>query len=140
MSGSKKWTIKATEDFERSLKDLLKNYYKKDPKGKTEFKLLLKSFIEQLRTTTLPKTSLLETKREKAPSKSLGSEQLLAKLYFKLPRLRGSAGEGRIIYLIDSEKKEIKLLYIYTHKQYSTRPPDKLLKDLIKQNGKEPGL
>jgi len=137
MSGLGKWLIKATEDFERSLNNLLKSHYRKDQKGKSEFGLLLKTLIEQLRTTTFPKTSLLEARQEKAPSKSLKPGQLLAKLYFRLPRLKGSAGEGRIIYLIDTERKEIKLLYIYTHKDYSGRPPDKFLRDLMKQNSKE---
>jgi hypothetical protein len=55
----------------------------------------------------------------------------LWKLEFKMPQLRGAAEQGRLIYLLDFRKKEVVLVWIYTHAEFEKRPPDKNLKHLF---------
>ena len=48
-----------------------------------------------------------------------------------MPQLRGSAEQGRLIYLLDITKQEVVLLWIYTHAEFEKRPPDQNLKRLL---------
>ena len=48
-----------------------------------------------------------------------------------MPQLRGAAGQGRLIYLLEFTKKEVIIIWIYTHAEFEKRPPDKNLKRLL---------
>ena len=48
-----------------------------------------------------------------------------------MPQLRGAAEQGRLIYLLDITKKEVVLVWIYTHAEFEKRPPDQNLKRLL---------
>lgn len=50
-----------------------------------------------------------------------------------MPQLRGAAGQGRLIYLLNTTRKEVTLVWIYTHAEFEKRPPDKSLKRLLRE-------
>ena len=45
-----------------------------------------------------------------------------------MPSLNGAAKEGRLIYLFNPELSEVFFVWIYTHAEFSKRPPDSELK------------
>jgi hypothetical protein len=61
----------------------------------------------------------------------------LWKLEFGMPSLKGESGEGRLIYLIDTEGSAVYLLWIYTHSEFKTRPPDKSIRRLAEEARQE---
>lgn len=56
----------------------------------------------------------------------------LWKLHFDMPRLRGAAGEGRLIYLIDQQRRIVYPVWIYTHDEFAKRPPEREMRRLLK--------
>jgi hypothetical protein len=50
---------------------------------------------------------------------------LLYKAYFPADGLRGAASAARLLYLVNPGQRQIVLVWIYTHKQYAKRPPEK---------------
>ena len=78
-------------------------------------------------------------KLEPFHSKKLSPGYKLAKYYFRSPGLSGSAGEGRLLYLIDDQAKAVVFLMVYSHKDYETRPRDDLIEDLVKEAEKQRG-
>ena len=136
MPSSRKWKVLRIDEFDKSLKNLLKSYYRRNEKGKRKFQELLMELLGQLQKTEFPLSPYWKGKPEPSPSGSIFPGQTLAKLYMKLPGLDGAAREGRIIYLIDRNRREIKLLYIYTHKDFVKRPSDKLIRKLLGRSGR----
>jgi hypothetical protein len=57
----------------------------------------------------------------------------LRKLKFTMPGLKGASGLGRLLYIVDEQRKEIHLLWIYTHQEFSKQPPTKDLKKAAKE-------
>ena len=63
---------------------------------------------------------------------SLPQELKFSKLRFEMqPRLGGASGQGRLIYLVDSKRSRIVLLWIYTHEEFPKRPDDQGLRNEI---------
>ena len=119
--------------FEKSVRNIIKTIYRKDKQGKEEFKELLERIISLLKKEAFPKHSEFHGRPEKAPRKSLKKGETLGKGYFSLPRTQGASREGRMLYLVDTNKKRIVLLCVYTHSEFEKRPPDELIKDLLEQ-------
>lgn len=57
------------------------------------------------------------------------------KLYFACPTLKGKAGMGRLMYLIDDKNSDVHLPYIYTHQIWPKRPPNSVMNDVFRQFG-----
>ncbi|TFI51854.1 hypothetical protein BLD44_024020 [Mastigocladus laminosus UU774] len=46
---------------------------------------------------------------------------------------KGASGQVRLMYLINTTTFTIKLVWIYSHEQFTKRPADKELKSVIKE-------
>ena len=46
---------------------------------------------------------------------------------------QGASGKIRLMYLVEENKRVIKLLWIYSHQQFEKRPSDRVLKDVIQE-------
>ncbi len=123
MTGSQAFQIKPTNNFEQSLKDLIRARYKRNPNGEALFrKMLTKKFTVLCAQGKLPGSQF-----EKWPSDSAIEGWELWKNYFTMPSLSGAAGEGRMIYLVHRATSTILPLWIYTHAEFEGRPPNDAL-------------
>ncbi|MGK7929050.1 MAG: hypothetical protein AB4290_28080 [Spirulina sp.] len=50
-----------------------------------------------------------------------------------MPDLKGASGQGRLMYLVDREKYEIELVWIYTHEEFPKRPSERNLKQILEE-------
>ncbi len=128
MSGSTPFQVIPSGRFQRSVEDFIKNHYKKNPKGEKEFKELVAGYYTSL--ATMPRQGLapLEPWPASTPQ-SIQSDWELRKRDFSAPRLGGGAGQGRFIYAVHKQMKVVVPFWIYTHKQFEGRPPEKSLKE-----------
>jgi hypothetical protein len=111
VNGSDKFRIKLSENFEKGLQKILRTHYRKNPAGKSEFVELIQKFIKLLSIDPRPRPPLGHL--EPWPQDTKRAEWELWKLEFKMPLLRGAAGQGRLIYLINAKQKEVGLVWIY---------------------------
>jgi mRNA-degrading endonuclease RelE of RelBE toxin-antitoxin system len=115
MSGSGEYSVVATEKFERDVRKLRKSHYAKDQRGEKEFEARVKEIVGGLTENPRPPGSRLEP----WPTGSSVQGWELRKLRFVMPRLRGAAREGRLIYLVSDAEKKVALLWLYTHEEFS---------------------
>jgi hypothetical protein len=127
VTGSPESRLRRTETFERSLQQLIRSHYKKNKGGLKDFLELLTKKLGALAVgSPLSNTSL-----EPWPAQTFAEGWQLWKHYFSMPGLSGAAGEGRLIFLMRSDKSSVLPLWVYTHKDFSGRPPDSELKGAI---------
>lgn len=119
--------INPSDKFKRSYKELLKRHYKGE-KAKKVFQDCIAQIIKNLSSNPLMPNSFAEGW---PGSLSKPEEWEFRKYYFDMPNLRGAAGEGRLMYLVDRTQSVIELAWIYTHSEFPKRPPDKNLKQLL---------
>nr|WP_242032847.1 hypothetical protein [Oscillatoria sp. FACHB-1406] len=82
--------------------------------------------LENLIDNPYPQNS----RHEPLPGKlKLSEEWTFHKLDLKISK--GASGQVRLMYLVNTTTKMIKLVWIYSHEQFSKRPPDRELKGLI---------
>ncbi|MDB9311594.1 hypothetical protein PN462_00670 [Spirulina sp. CS-785/01] len=125
-SGSLAYKIKPSEKFKTSFVALRKSHYKKSKKLQTQFKETIQKKVEEI--SSEPRCADLEP----IPSNLKLPEHLeLRKLHFKMPNLQGESRQGRLIYIVNHEKQEIDLVWLYTHKEFQKRPSDKNLQQVI---------
>jgi hypothetical protein len=115
--------------FQRSVKDFIKNHYKKNPKGEKEFKELVAGYYTSL--ATMPRQGLapLEPWPASTPQ-TIQSDWELRKWDFSAPRLAGAARQGRFIYAVHKQMKVVVPFWMYTHKQFGGRPDQRPLKEV----------
>lgn len=129
MSGSPQFQIKPTANFERSLKDLLRRRYKRNPGGQQALLALLgRCLVALANEGRLPRARL-----EKWPHRALVPSWELWKHHFQMPGLSGSASEGRLMYLINKMTATILPIWIYTHAEFEGRPVDEGLAAAISE-------
>ncbi len=131
MNGSSEFQIKLLENFEREQKKLIRDRYRKKPSAAAKFTELIQQFIIILSANPRPRPPLGHLEPWPKGTNCAGWE--LWKLEFKMPTLRGAAGQGRLIYLINTVQKQVVLVWIYTHAEFEKRPPDKSLKRLLEE-------
>ncbi len=128
MRGSRNYSIRRTPKFEQTLKQLLKSAY---PKSKPSKELIDGLYLVLEVLSTDPR---FESLCRREPSKHLnippGCE--LWKVAFDLPGVRGALQAARIIYLICEARREVILVWAYSHKQFEGRPPHRDLKKALK--------
>ena len=129
MNGSEQFHIKLSKNFDKTQQKLIRDRYRKNQAGLVKFVELIQKFLRILSIDPRPRPPLGHL--EKCPKGSSREGLELWKLEFKMPQLRGAAEQGRLIYLLDITKKEVVLLWIYTHAEFEKRPPDKNLKHLL---------
>lgn len=121
MAGLPPFSIENTDHFKRSFKKLEKFH-----RGK--FTEIVADILERLIEDPYP----LSSRQEPLPSKiQLLNGWTFHKLEFKISK--GASGQLRLMYLVNASTCVIRLLWIYSHEQFSKRPPDKDLKDVIQE-------
>lgn len=119
MTGLPPYSIKKTESFVRSFKKLAKSYRK-------EAIDILIAAIEGLISNPFPSKSRDEILPAKTP---LPENWTFHKLEIWLGK--GASGQIRLMYLVNEDVMEIRLLLIYSHEQYAKRPADRDIRDVI---------
>ncbi len=126
MTGSTPYLLEKSANFERSLKKLVKSY--KSKSQQRDFLKVIGNYLEELIINPYPP----QARTEPLPSGlKLPDEWQFYKLVIVIAP--GASGQIRIMYLVDENQKIIKPLWIYNHQQFVKRPPDKDIKDVIKE-------
>lgn len=121
MTGSTPFSIEESENFKRSFKKLAKVH------GSSFVKLVVE-VLEDLIDDQYPRNS----RNESLPGKvRLTEEWTFHKLEFKFAK--GASGQIRLMYLVNETECVIKLVWIYSHEQFSKRPTNRDLKSVIKE-------
>lgn len=121
MTGSNPFSVKPSDNFNRSFKKLGKTY------GAT-FTDKVEEVLEELIDESYPTIS----RNEPLPSNlKLPEGWTFHKIAFK--HSKGASGQIRLMYLVNGSSLQIKLLWIYTHEQFTGRPADKNLKSTIRE-------
>jgi hypothetical protein len=127
-NGSPIFRVDPLPRFERSLKALKKGF--KSKRQEQQFveavMLLLQGLVQEPRH--------LDSRLETIP-KGIGLSDGIEfrKLRFEVPGTSGAAGEGRLMYLVNYEDCLIHLLWIYTHEEFKGRPPEKDLRQILRE-------
>jgi len=130
VSGCARYNLQVTSTFESWLKRLLDVHYFDDAIGRSRFTTFLDQAFRQLESNP---RKIVGAKPEPWPPGRRSSMHGLEfyKLYFSMPRLTASARQGRLMYLVHERECLVYLVWIYTHADFNTRPPDKDLKPLL---------
>jgi hypothetical protein len=137
VNGSKKSLIRPSEIFKRTQQKLLRDRYRKNKTGGDNFVKLIKEIIQELMDHPrlrefVPTTGgVVRAHLEPFPKGSSREGYELWKLELNMPQLQGGAEKGRLIYLLNVTRKEVTLLWIYTHAEHKKRPPDRELKRFL---------
>lgn len=123
---SVQYDLVLSDKFNSSLEQLLKAHYRRDKKAYRAFIDLLENF----------KKEVVENFEIGAPMPfpcrdPINNCQLRKQRWQKLPGLSGGSKRGRLIYLVDTERKIITFVWIYTHEEFKTQPPDRELHKVI---------
>ncbi|KAF3885117.1 MULTISPECIES: hypothetical protein [Nostocales] len=121
MTGSTHFLIEESENFKRSFKKLAKVLG-------TNFIERIGDVLEGLIEDQYP----INSRQEPLPSKiQLPEGWTFHKLELKVSK--GASGQIRLMYLINANNCVIKLVWIYSHEQFSKRPGDKDIKSVIRE-------
>ncbi|NET81116.1 MAG: hypothetical protein F6J94_03835 [Moorea sp. SIO1F2] len=122
MTGSNPFSIEASHKFKRSLKKLAKFHG-------NSFVELVTQIVENLKQDPYPR----KYRQEPLPKKTNLYDEgwTFHKLEFTVSK--GASGQIRLMYLVNTTTSVIKLVWIYTHKQFEKRPDDKDLRSVIQQ-------
>lgn len=121
MTGSTPFLIEESDNFKRSFKKLAKSLG-------SDFVELVAETLEALTEDCCP----INSRNEPLPAKvQLPEGWTFNKLTLKARR--GASGQVRIMYLVNTIDSIIKLVWIYNHEQFSKRPADKDIKDVIEE-------
>jgi mRNA-degrading endonuclease YafQ of YafQ-DinJ toxin-antitoxin module len=121
VTGSTPFLIEDSDNFNRSFKKLVKVHREQ-----------LITLIEQTLEALIEDQYPLNSRQEPLPSKiDLPDEWTFHKLELRFAR--GASGQIRLMYLVNLTTCTIKLVWIYSHEQFSKRPADVDLKNVIKE-------
>ncbi len=130
MTGSDVYQTKPLSNFEASYKKLVKKHYRKNRQARKEFVELVEQFLGLMRSDPKPPGDIGHPEPWPRGTAQEGFE--LWKIHFGMPSIRGAAGEGRLVYLIDEEERVVYPLWIYTHDEFDKRPPDREMGRLLR--------
>ncbi|BAQ63772.1 hypothetical protein [Geminocystis sp. NIES-3709] len=126
MNGSTLYLLEQTVYFEKSFQKLVKTYKSQDEK--IRFSQNISNYLDALIINPYPP----QARTEPLPSGlKLSQEWRFYKLVIVIAK--GASGQIRIMYLLNEKDKIIKPLWIYSHQQFTKRPPDKEIKQVIQE-------
>ncbi|HEY9669848.1 MAG TPA: hypothetical protein V6D11_00195 [Waterburya sp.] len=121
MTGSTPFSIEESENFKRSFKKLAKIHG-------VGFVELVAEILEDLIEDQYPTNS----RNEPLPGKiQLTEGWTFHKLEFRISK--GASGQIRLMYLVNPTACIIRLVWIYSHDQFTKRPADRDLKSVINE-------
>lgn len=121
MTGSNPFSIKPSDNFQRSFKKLAKNY-------RSDLTEQVSKTLEVLLKDPYPRNC----RQEPLPgSLKLSDSWTLHKLDIKIGK--GASGQVRLIYLVNESQAVIQLIWIYSHEQFKKRPADRDLQRVIEE-------
>jgi mRNA-degrading endonuclease RelE of RelBE toxin-antitoxin system len=121
VTGSTPFSIEKSDNFQRSFKKLAKFHG-------TGFVELVAQVLEDLLEDPYPYNS----RQEPLPGKiRLPEEWTFHKLELRFSK--GASGQIRLMYLVNANTYTIKLVWIYSHEQFTKRPGDADLKSVIQE-------
>lgn len=128
MSESREFRVERDdEDFTAELAAFEKEYYRRKKEPLENFRALLEDIFDSLEANPRNKNPPLRRVRahfEPWP-KGLQQEHLeFWKLTFPMPGHAGDSGQGRLMYLVNLRSNLVLPVWIYTHKNYTKRPPE----------------
>jgi mRNA-degrading endonuclease YafQ of YafQ-DinJ toxin-antitoxin module len=126
VTGSTLFLLEKTDNFQRSFKKLIKSY--KSKIQQQEFIEVVSSYLEQLIVDPY-----LPQSRDEPLSGGMKVPELWTFHKLAFTTSKGASGQIRLIYLVNENQKIIKPLWIYNHEQFKKRPPDKDIKDVLKE-------
>ena len=133
MTGSTLFLLEKTDNFERSFRKLVKSY--KSKLQQQEFIEVVSNYLEQLIVDPYPPQS-----RDEPLSGGMKIPELWTFHKLAFTTSKGASGKVRLIYLVNESERVIKPLWIYNHEQFKKRPPDKDIKDVLKEAFEENNL
>lgn len=136
MSGSEKFHVELSTDFDAQLESFFKRYYGANPQALERFIMLLDEILGCLEVN--PRNRKLSAEHvfarpEPLPKKVRRDHQEAWKVTFLVPGHAGAAEQGRLMYLIESQQNVVSPFYLYTHRDTLTRPSDKEIKRMVKR-------
>lgn len=121
MTGSTPFSIEASDKFKRSFKKLAKS-------NGSHFITAIEQTLEGLLENPYPDNS----RREPLPGKiQLPEDWSFHKLELRVAK--GASGQIRLMYLVNPSDCIIQLVWIYSHEQFTNRPSDSDLKNVIRE-------
>ena len=122
MAGSTPFSIEPSDNFERSFKKLAKIH------NKGNFPEIIEKSLEELIEEQYPPAS----RQEPLPSNlKLSEDWTFHKLEIRFSK--GESGQIKLMYLVNKNLRIIRLVWLYSNKQFSKRPKDKDLKSVIEE-------
>lgn len=132
MSGCAAYEVLRSDNFEKTFAQLVNRHYSTDPKSRAEFEELVIVFWAELQTA--PRAIVGASPEEWPPGRQTSKGGFdFYKIRFHMPGLRGSAKMGRLMYLIHDATCTVRVLWIYTHDEFHSRPPDVDLRDELRR-------
>lgn len=135
MASSDNFQTKRLDNFNRSYSEVIKTHYRQNRQDKEKFERQVADYIDNLRKSPRPPRPAGHT--EPWPNGTFREGWELWKLEFDMPGLKGQAKHGRLIYIIDTQRSIVYLLWIYTHKKFAGRPPEASLRQLLNEAAEE---
>lgn len=126
MTGSTLFLLETTDNFQRSFKKLVKSY--KSKLQQQEFVEIVSNYLEQPIVDPYPAQA-----RDEPLSGGMKIPDLWTFHKLAFTTSKGASGKIRLMYLVNESDRIIKPLWIYNHEQFKKRPPDKDIKDVLKE-------
>jgi mRNA-degrading endonuclease YafQ of YafQ-DinJ toxin-antitoxin module len=126
VTGSILFLLEKTDNFERSFKKLVKSY--KSKLQQQEFVGIVSNYLEQLIVDPYPAQA-----RDEPLSGGIKIPDFWTFHKLAFITSKGASGQIRLMYLVNESEKIVKILWIYNHEQFRKRPPDKDIKDVLKE-------
>ena len=126
MTGSTLFLLEKTDNFQRSFKKIVKSY--KSKLQQQEFVEVVSNYLEQLIVDPYPAQA-----RDEPLSGGMKIPKFWTFHKLAFTTSKGASGQIRLIYLVNEGDRIIKPLWIYNHEQFKKRPPDKDIKDVLKE-------
>jgi hypothetical protein len=117
-----------SRNFERSQREFYKTHFKKNQQGALRFAEKLAVVVGALaRDPNLQGLARFEP----YPHGTFRTGWEFRKLDFDSEELDGAAKRIRLMYLVQLEPKRLHLVWLYSHKQFATRPPPRDIGDAL---------
>jgi mRNA-degrading endonuclease YafQ of YafQ-DinJ toxin-antitoxin module len=126
VTGSILFLLEKTDNFERSFKKLIKSY--KSKLQQQEFVGIVSNYLEQLIVDPYPAQA-----RDEPLAGGIKIPDLWTFHKLAFTTSKGASGQIRLMYLVNESERIVKIFWIYNHEQFRKRPPDKDIKDVLKE-------